>query len=411
MGEAQDRGHGPLLHFNQLNPPPTEVLAPPKTTAILAMIGGHPSACLPRHPTAEHPETLMKTIKLSELSRHLAEQGLPNQTEGPGDPPIHGVTTLEEAGEGEISFLANPKYRAKLFETQATAAIIGLDDPAPEPLAVIRCKDPYGAVAMAIKFIHGVRQHPQWGRDPRAQIAASARIGENANIGPFVTIDEGVSIGDNAIVYPGCYIGKGASLGDEVTLYPNVVIYDGSRIGSRVSLHANTVVGQDGLGYASVEGRWLKIPQAGWATIEDDVEMGACCAIDRATLGETRVGKGSKFSDGVVIGHGTKVGAHAMFVAQTGLAGSVHVGEHVTMGGQVGVAGHLSIGDHVTIGAKSGIWSDIPSNERYFGVPAFPWKQFWRQIAAVKELPNLLKKLRHLEAEVEALRKKATADE
>lgn len=353
----------------------------------------------------------MKTIRFSELSELLARQGFPNQAEGAADPFLHAVTTLEEAGEGELSFLANPKYRTKLLETRASAAIVGPEDPIPEGLSVLRCQDPYGAVAMAIRLIHGVRQHPQWGRSPKAEIAASVRIGDNANIGPYVFIDEEVVIGANVTLYPGCYIGRGASLGDDVTLYPNVVVYDGSRVGNRVSLHAGTVVGQDGLGYAPVEGRWVKIPQAGRATIEDDVEMGANCAIDRATLGETRIGAGTKFSDAVVIGHGTKVGKHGMFVAQTGLAGSVTCGSNVTMGGQVGVAGHLSIGDNVTIGAKSGIWNDLPANERYFGSPAFPWKQFWRQLAALKELPDLLRKVRRLETELAALRRQVSADE
>jgi UDP-3-O-[3-hydroxymyristoyl] glucosamine N-acyltransferase len=353
----------------------------------------------------------MKKIRLSELSRYLDQQGFPNRMEGPGDPVLQGVNTLQEAKEGEISFLTNPKYRAQLFDSRASAAIVGLDEPVPERLAVLRSQDPYGAMAASILHIHGVRRHPQWGRDPRAQIAASARIGANPNIGPFVTIDAGVVIGDNVNLYPGCYIGRGAILGDDVTLYPNVVIYDGSCIGNRVSLHAGTVVGQDGLGYAKVGGRWVKIPQAGRAVIEDDVEMGACCAIDRATLGETRIGAGTKFSDAVVVGHGTKVGRHGMFVAQVGLAGSVHVGENVTVGGQVGVAGHLSIGDNVMIGAKSGVWSDIESNERYFGIPAFKWKQFWRQVAAVKELPELLRKVRRLEKEVETLRARVVADD
>jgi UDP-3-O-[3-hydroxymyristoyl] glucosamine N-acyltransferase len=354
---------------------------------------------------------IMNAATLSELSRHLASHGFPNRIDGSADPLLKGVNTLQEAREGELSFLANPKYRTQLFDTRASAAIVGLEEPIPEGLTVLRCGDPYGAMAAAILYIHGVREHPRWGRDPRAEIAASARIGNNANIGPYVTIDEGVIIGDNATLYPGCYIGKDVKIGDDVTLYPNVVVYDGSRLGHRVTLHAGTVVGQDGLGYAQVEGRWLKIPQAGRAVIEDDVEMGACCAVDRATLGETRIGTGTKFSDQVVIGHGTKIGRHGMFVAQTGLAGSVTVGNHVTMGGQVGVAGHLSIGDHVTIGAKSGVWSDIPSHERYFGSPAFKWKQFWRQVAAIKELPDLLRKLRRLENEVNALRARLGPDE
>ncbi|MGZ8975727.1 UDP-3-O-(3-hydroxymyristoyl)glucosamine N-acyltransferase, partial [Methylomagnum sp.] len=313
------------------------------------------------------------------------------------------------AGEGELGFLSNIKYRQQLLETKASAAIIGPDEPAPEHLAVLRCPDPYGAVAAAILRIHGVRKHPQWGLSPRADVDPSVRVGDNANIAPGVTIDAEVVIGANATIYPGGYIGRGAVIGDDVTLYPNVVVYDGSKLGHRVTLHAGTVIGQDGLGYAPVDGRWMKIPQAGWAVVEDDVEMGANCAIDRATLGQTQIGTGTKFSDAVVIGHGTKVGKNGMFVAQTGLAGSVMVGDNVTMGGQVGVAGHLTIGDNVVIGAKSGVWSDIPANERYFGIPAFKWKAFWRQVAAVKELPDLIKKLRRLEKEVETLRAKLEA--
>lgn len=353
----------------------------------------------------------MKAMKLSELSLYLEQRGFPNTIEGNQELEIAGVNTLHEAKEGEISFLANVKYREQLLDTKASAVIVNYEDSKPESLTVIRCADPYGALAATVIGIHGVRKHPQWGIDARTQIASTARIGANANIGPFVTIDEQVVIGENVILYPGCYIGYGAILGDNVTLYPNVVVYDGSRIGHRVSLHAGTVIGQDGLGYASVDGRWMKIPQAGWATVEDDVDMGANCAIDRATLGETRVGEGTKFSDAVVIGHGTKVGKHNMYVAQVGLAGSVNVGDHVTMGGQVGVAGHLSIGDNVTIGAKTGIWGDLEANERYFGIPAFKWKQFWRQVAAMKEMPDALKKLRKLERELETLKAQLKSDD
>jgi UDP-3-O-[3-hydroxymyristoyl] glucosamine N-acyltransferase len=353
----------------------------------------------------------MRTIKLSELSQYLSEQGFANQIDGLEDPLLHGVNTLQEAGTGEITFLTNSKYRDQLTETRASATIVTTDELVPEGFTVLRCDDPYAAMASAILHIHGSRTHPQWGLSPRAHIDESARIGANPNIAPFVTIDAEASIGDNVTLYPGCYVGKGASLADDVTLYPNVTIYDGSRIGNRVSLHAGTVVGQDGLGYAPTGGRWMKIPQAGRAVIEDDVDMGASCAIDRATLGETRIGAGTKFSDAVVIGHGTQVGRHGMFVAQVGLAGSVKTGDHVTMGGQVGVAGHLTIGDNVTIGAKSGVWSDLEAGERYFGLPAFKWKQFWRQVAAIKELPDLVRKIRRLEKEVETLKKQRKGHE
>jgi UDP-3-O-[3-hydroxymyristoyl] glucosamine N-acyltransferase len=344
------------------------------------------------------------TTTLAELSEYLNDQGFPVSMEGPGALEIRGVNTLEDACSGELGFLANPKYRKCLAETRASAVLVHPDETVPEGLAALRCPDPYGAMAAAIVLIHGHRQHPCWNLDPAARIAASVHIGANPNIGPYVVVSEHVRIGANVTLYPGCYLGPGVVLGDDVTLYPNVVVYDGTRIGDRVTLHAGTVLGQDGLGYAPVEGRWLKIPQAGRVTVEDDVEMGANCAIDRATLGETRIGAGTKFSDAVVIGHGTKVGRHGMFVAQAGLAGSVTVGDHVTMGGQVGVAGHLHIGDGVTVGAKSGVWTDIPAGERYFGLPATRWKQFWRQIALLKELPELHKRLRRLEAELESLR-------
>lgn len=350
-------------------------------------------------------------MKLSELSDALSERDFPNGIEGDSDTPIRGVNTLSDAGEGEISFLSNPKYASQLERTRASAVIVQPDVELPPGLAAIRCASPYSAMAMATILIHGYRKHPRWGLDPGSEIATSARIGPNANIGPFVTIGRGVSIGANATIYPGCYIGDNACLGDDVILYPNVVIYDGSMIGDRVTLHAGTVVGEDGLGYAPVGDRWLKIPQTGRVTIEDDVELGAGCTLDRATLGETRIGSGSKFSDQVVIGHGTKVGSNCMFVAQVGVAGSVTVGNHVTLGGQVGVAGHLSIGDNTVINAKSGVWSSVDAERTYLGIPAMDARRFRRQAVVARKLPELHKRLQRLETEVAELRERLAEHE
>ena len=194
-------------------------------------------------------------------------------------------------------------------------------------------------------------------------------------------------------------------MGDGVTLFPNVVLYDGTRVGNRVTIHAGSVVGQDGLGYAPIDGKWLKIPQVGRTVIEDDVEIGACCALDRATLGETRIGRGTKFSDMVVIGHGTKVGEHCMFVAQVGVAGSTKIGHHVTLAGQVGVSGHLTIGDNVRVGAKSGVHSNIDAGAEYMGSPAVESSAFKRQASVAHRLPELKKRVRDLETEVAELRK------
>jgi len=350
-------------------------------------------------------------MKLRDLSAALAQRELPNQVEGDGDVSVRSVNTLADANEGEISFLSNPKYRAQMEQTQASAVIVPPDVEIPAGLAAIRCRSPYNAMATATVLLHGYRRHPQWGVDRRSEIADSARIGLNANIGPYVTIAEGVSIGANATIYPGCYIGDGVSIGDDVILYPNVVIYDSSVLGHRVTLHAGTVIGEDGLGYAPVGEGWMKIPQVGRVVLEDDVEMGAGCTLDRATLGETRVGSGTKFSDQVVIGHGCKIGSNCMFVAQVGLAGSVTVGNRVSLGGQVGVVGHLSIGDNTVVNAKSVVWSSVDANQTVLGYPAIDAKQFLRQGAVVRKLPDMHKRLRQLEAEVAQLREHLDADE
>lgn len=346
----------------------------------------------------------MSSIDLAELSRILGKRGFDCEIVGDPGTEIRSVNTLEDATSGEISFLANPKYRQQLDTTRASAVIVGTDDQIPEGLTVIRCADPYAAITVAIIHIHGYREHPQWGRDERAMIDASATIGDNANIAPNVTICRRVTIGANATIYPGCFVGDDVTIGDDVILYPNVVIYDGSCLGDRVALHSGTVVGEDGLGYVPVDGAWFKIPQIGRVVIEDDVEMGACCTLNRATLGETRIGRGTKFSDGVVIGHGTKVGQHCMFVAQVGIAGSVNVGDNVSLAGQVGVCGHLEIGAGVTVGAKSVVYASIPPGQDYLGYPAVESRAYRKQVAAARRLPDTQKRLRDLEREVERLR-------
>lgn len=343
-------------------------------------------------------------MKLSVLSKYLEEQGFENVVDGDPDISVASANTLEDARKGEISFLANPRYKNKLKDSRASAVIVKADQEVPSGMAAIRCDDPYGALTAAIIRIHGYRRHPQWGKDPRADIDPSARIGEGANIGPFVTISKDVVIGDNATIYPGCYIGDGVTIGNDAILYANVVIYDGSRLGDRVTLHAGTVIGQDGLGYAPVGDDWLKIPQIGNVVIEDDVEIGAACAIDRATLGVTQIGKGTKFSDHVVIGHGTKTGERCMLVGQVGIAGSVTLGNHVILHGQVGVTGHTRIGDNSIVDAKSLVWRSIPDNAHYQGDPAIEVHRSRRRAALAIELPEMHQRLRELESEVDRLR-------
>ncbi len=340
---------------------------------------------------------------VSSLAEHLRESGFPCEVDGDDSVAIHAVNTLEDAGSGEISFLANPKYAAALRSTRASAVVVPADcDDAPG--TAIRAKDPYAAITAVIVRVHGARQHPRFGSCDRANIASTARVGEGANIAPGATIADNVIIGNRATVYPGCYVASDCRLGDDVVLFPNVVLYENTVLGHRVVIHAGTVIGEDGLGYAPVNGKWVKIPQVGYVEVGADVEVGSNCSIDRATLGRTLIGRGTKFSNLIAIGHGAKIGEDCLFVAQVGLAGSVTVGRHVTMAGQAGVVGHVTIGDHATVGAKAGVKNDIPGGITVLGQPAVPIAECKRQLAVVQQLPALKKRVRTLERELASLR-------
>jgi UDP-3-O-[3-hydroxymyristoyl] glucosamine N-acyltransferase len=343
-------------------------------------------------------------LRLSQLCELLKEASLAARLEG-DDRVIRGVNTLSDASDGELGFLSNPKYLRSLEQTRASAVILPDQVPSPSGLSTIRCSDPYSAVTLAIVHLHGHRQHPKWGLSERATIHPSAKIGANPCLAPGVTIAADAVIGDDCVFYPGCYIGCSARIGNGCVLFPNVVVYDGCVLGNRVTIHAGSVIGEDGLGYAPRSDRWVKIPQVGRAVIGDDVEIGANCTIDRATLGQTEIGAGTKFGNVIVIGHGTKVGPDCLFVGLVGVAGSVTVGKHVTLAGQVGIAGHCSIGDNVRAGAQSGIAGDIEEGSEVFGSPAMPIENARRSLAVVPKLPELMRRLRDLEREVKDLRK------
>ncbi len=345
----------------------------------------------------------MKQLRLSQLCQILVDHGFPATVEGE-DRLIDAVNTLEAAKHGEISFLSNERYLSAVATTGASAVILRPGLPVPDGLAAIRCEEPYSALTVAIIAIHGYREHPQWGVSERAAIDPTASIGNRANIAAGVTIGANATVGDRCTIYPGCYIADGVRIGNDCIFYPNVVVYDHSEIGSRVTIHAGSVVGEDGLGYAPLGEKWIKIPQVGRAILHDDVEIGANCTIDRATLGTTEIGAGSKFGNVVVIGHGTKVGRDCIFVGVVGIAGSVKVGNHVTLAGHVGVAGHLTIGDNATVAAKSGVKNDVPADSVVLGYPAIPIAEFKRMVVVQKRLPELAKRVKELERELEELR-------
>lgn len=323
---------------------------------------------------------------------------------------VHGLSSLEEAGPEQVSFLAHPKYQALLETTSALAVFVRNGQPIPSRLTALRCPDPYVSFTHAVIRIHGYRRHPPAGVSRHSTIHPSSTLGEGAYVGPDVMVCEGCRLGAGCVLYPGVYVGPGCVLGAGCVLMPNVVLYDGCVLGDRVTIHANSVIGQDGLGYAPVGRNWLKIPQIGRVRIEDDVELGAGCTVDRATVGETVIGRGTKMSNLVAIGHGCKIGPDCMFVAQVGLAGSVKVGRHAIFAGQAGVAGHVNIGDDVQVGAKAGVAFDIPAGITVHGSPAAPTNEHKRELFSLAKLPAMMKehkelvrKVRLLEAALERL--------
>lgn len=378
----------------------------------------------------------MLSIKLSELAERVGAVLR-------GDPTaqVTGCAALDEAGPGQLSFLNHARYIPLLATTRAGAVIVSAADAERElsggtsgkasggGTALLIADDPYFAFRQAMVILHGFRAAPAVGISPQAYIHESAVVGELCTVRPFAYVAPEAQLGDRVILYPGCYVGKRAVIGNDCVLHPGVCIYDRCVVGDRVTIHANTVVGEDGLGYSTAPGnqgtlgnqctpgsqgnnsdgqkagevRHHKMPQAGNAVIGDDVEIGANCSIDRATLGSTVVGEGSKLSDNVVIGHGVKLGRHNMIVAHVGIAGSTTTGDYVTMGGQVGLAGHLKIGSRVTIAADAKVMTDIPDGETWGGTPATPLSDAKRMILSQKRVPGMATRLKAMEKRLAAL--------
>jgi UDP-3-O-[3-hydroxymyristoyl] glucosamine N-acyltransferase len=306
------------------------------------------------------------------------------QYAGNRDRKLSAVAALVGASGEQLSFLSNRKYAAQLAQTKAGAILVpqnleGEDD------RWIRVDDPYFAVARIMTRWFSARPMPT-GISPQASIASSAKLGANLAVGPFTTIGENVVIGNNVTIFQGTSIEAGSNIGDDCIVYPNVVIYDGTRIGRRCIIHAGVVIGSDGYGFAMHDGKHHKIPQIGIVRIEDDVEIGAGTTIDRAALGETVIGEGTKIDNLVQIGHNVKIGKHCLLVSQVGIAGSTELGDHVFVAGQSGFSGHLKIGHRVQVAAKSAVLEDVPDDTKVMGSPAMPFKEFARRQAAVKRL-------------------------
>jgi len=315
-----------------------------------------------------------------------------------GDPNlvIRAAATLGQAQEGDISFLVNRRYERQLQTTKAGAVIVAREI-AGAPPALLVAEDPYYAFTQVMVLLYGHRKHKETGVSPQAAVSPSAQIGENCHIYNLATIADNVRIGAGCVIYPCAYIGENVIIGSGCIIYPSATIYEGCRIGDRVIINAGSAIGVDGFGYATHNGEHYKIPQVGAVVIEDDVEIGSCCGIERGTLDDTVIGRGSKLGDLVTIGHGTRVGPYCLLVAQVGIAGSTTVGHHCVIGGQAGIVGHITIGNNVTIGGRAGVINSVADGETVLGAPALEANQARRAYTMLPHLPEMRQDIRNLQ--------------
>lgn len=338
-------------------------------------------------------------MKLGELAGKLGAE-----LSGPADVDILGVAGIGTARPGDVTYLSDEKHLKDLASCHASAVIVphGLSGVALPSLAV---RNPRFAFAQALRLFHE-RPYVSGGISERAVIGPGAVVGSDPTIHPYAVIADGARIGSRVTLYPGVYVGANSVIGDDAIVYPNVSIREDITIGSRVIIHAGTVIGSDGFGFVTDGGRHHKIPQVGGVIIEDDVEIGANCAIDRATLGNTIIRKGTKLDNMVHVAHNVTIGEHCLLAGQIGIAGSSTLGSYVVMGGQAGVADHTTIGDKVMIGGGAGVTRNIEAGQVVAGYPAIPIREWLKAQTLIPKLPDLKKLVNQIAQRIEALEKK-----
>lgn len=315
--------------------------------------------------------------------------------DGPPDVEITAVAALENAAPGTLTFVADAKRGPELARTRAAAALVGADAP-DAPIPVVRVAHPYLAFVRVVETLHP-RVHPPVGRHPSAVIDATADVPADAHVGPHVVVGAGVRVGARAVLHAGVCLYADVVAGEDFTAHAGAVVREGTRIGDRVVLHAGAVIGSDGFGYIPTADVPRGIPQIGIVRLEDDVEVGANATIDRAALGETVIGRGTKVDNLVMVAHGCEVGPACLLAGQVGLAGGTRLGRAVMLGGQVGSAGHLSIGDGAMVAAKSGVADDLAAGGVYGGIPAQPIQRWRRASMAAGRVGELIRRVRRLE--------------
>lgn len=333
---------------------------------------------------------------------------------GDGRIVIRKVASIEEAGPGEITFLANPRYQRLLASCRASAVIIGPDivteSPSERSKEYLEAPDPYVAFAKILQLFNPSASYGEQ-ISPQAAIDPAANLGFGVTVFPHVFVGRGSHVGAGTVLYPGVFLGEQVRVGQDCVLHPNVVVRDGCRLGSRVVLHAGVVIGSDGFGYAGEGDQRVKIPQVGIVEVEDDVEIGANTTVDRATLGRTIIGRGVKIDNLVQIAHNVVVGENSIIAAQAGIAGSTRIGKDVMLGGRVGIINHLTIGDGARIGPGSGILRSVPAGVmRSSGLDAAPHREWLKVITLLPQLPRLWTALRHLEKQVSKLVKSSNKE-
>jgi len=316
---------------------------------------------------------------------------------------VTGICGIKEAKEGDLTFIANSRYLPLMGHTKASAIITSRDVKVAQK-TIIRTENPSLAFAKMVSLLAPNEVRRPKGIHPTVIIGDKVKIGKNAAIDPYVVLEDNVEIKDNTILYAGVYIGHHTKIGKDCIIYPYVIIRERVAIGDRVVIHGGTVIGSDGFGFSTVQGVHHRIPQIGTVIIEDDVEIGANVTIDRARFDKTIIRKGTKIDNLVQIAHNVSIGENSIIVAQSGISGSANIGKNVTIAGQSGVIGHVTIGDNVVVAAQSGVTKSIPSNTCVSGYPAKPHVLAKKIHAFTQNLPELFKKVKQLEEEIEKLK-------
>jgi UDP-3-O-[3-hydroxymyristoyl] glucosamine N-acyltransferase len=345
------------------------------------------------------PHRLSIPLLLSQIQEFIG-----GEIVGPLKTIISGISSLEEAEPGDLSYCASDRYLKAALQSRAGAFLVGRPIPELNRPQLVVANPAYEFARIAQRFF--TEPYRPRGMAKEVVCGAGVQIGPDPSIWPGVTLGDRVQIGARVTLYPGVFIGSDSMVGNDSLLYPNVVVREGCVIGSRVIIHSGTVIGSDGFGFVQHEGRHVKIPQLGGVIIEDDVELGANVAVDRATFGQTVVKKGTKVDNLVQIAHNVTVGEHTILVAQVGIAGSTSIGHHVMIGGQAGLADHVRVGDLAMIAARSGVNRNVESKEVVGGAPAMPFEVFLKSHALIARLPEFRQWLRELKERVQALEKK-----